>query len=63
MKIKWTKQIPTKVGRYLTKSITTDFVCFSYISKKDLQIQDNDSSYLVGVYYSERIEDEDYGEK
>lgn len=61
MKLKWTKQIPNKIGRYLFKDFKSNYLSLVIISKKDLQIQKEcNNNYLVGGYYSEIIEQEIY---
>ncbi len=58
MKIKWTREIPNKIGRYLVKCPTTGIIEVRYISQQDFDIQKKWSSYLLGLYYSERIEED-----
>ena len=56
MIIYWTKEVPKKSGNYLIKK--DGRIQSMFISVKDLDIQENDSSYLGDVLWSaEEIEE------
>jgi len=53
LKIIWTREIPKEIGYYLCRSFRDGFIKATRITKKDLEIQKEDTSWLGGVHYSQ----------